>query len=167
MVYCHSTEKESFKKKWEAERKILNAAGATEEMINELYEFDLKVFRSDRNFRIHNRSFAEFEESNCDAGENSPVMKENLDVMSVQMDFSYRAGGRYGWIDEMDSEWLALALKQLTGEEIELLTVLFDEEYSQTEAAKKLGKSPAWIVWKKKAIREKLERARSMVNHTS
>ena len=167
MAYNHAKENERFKKNWAKEEIILKEAGMPEEAIKELYEFDLMTFKSNRRFRLHNCSFAEYEEKDIDAYEKSPMMKRFREALSTEMEISFSMNRSFGWIDEMDGEWLTYALRSLSEEEKEVLTLLMEEEFSRNEVAKKLGKVPTWVTWKKKAIREKLERARSIANHTS
>ena len=89
------------------------------------------------------------------------MIKQFREVLSIEMEISYRSNDPFGWIDEMDSEWLTNALRSLSGEEKELLTMLVEENLSQEETAKRLGKNPSWVIWKKKIIREKLEKEKA------
>ena len=165
MAYNHGKENASFAKKWAKEEKILKEAGMQEEAITELFEFDLMTFNSNRRFRIHNCSFAEFEENDIDVYEKNPMMKKFKEALTVEMEISPSANNPFAWLDELDSEWLTLAVKGLEEEEKYLVTGLIVNQYTLVELAEQMGQTPSWITWKKGEIRKKLEKAKA--NHTS
>ena len=49
MGFNYASEKKKFTKKWDKLRKEYKAAGMSEQDIQVMYEFDLKVFRNNRN----------------------------------------------------------------------------------------------------------------------
>ena len=114
---------------------------------------------------MHNCSFAEYEEDEKDAYEKSPMMKQFKEALSIEMVISPSESNPFAWIDEIESEWLTLAVKELTEEEKYLLTGLVMNQYTLVELAEQMGQVPSWITWKKEEIRKKLEKAK--VKHTS
>lgn len=62
------------------------------------------------------------------------------------------------WLDEIEDEDLIKKLKQLSDEELDLISKLAFGDYSQQELAVELNKSQAAISQKLKTIRKKLRK---------
>ena len=131
------------RRKFEAEQKKLaeeyRALGMSEEKIQALYEFDLAQFNSKRRYYMHTQEFStsDFEEGESDDSE-STLLHKFFDELTVTIEYgSYSS--RYWWIEEIEDEELAGRVRKLTAEEIEMLTLVAFEGYSQVDAAEKMG----------------------------
>ena len=128
---------------FEAEQKKLaeeyRALGMSEEKIQAMYEFDLAQFNSKRRYYMHTQEFStsDFEEGESDDSE-STLLHKFFDELTVTIEYgSYSS--RYWWIEEIEDEELAGRVRKLTAEEIEMLTLVAFEGYSQVDAAEKMG----------------------------
>ena len=131
------------RRKFEAEQKKLaeeyRALGMSEEKIQAMYEFDLAQFNSKRRYYTHTQEFStsDFEEGESDDSE-STLLHKFFDELTVTIEYgSYSS--RYWWIEEIEDEELAGRVRKLTSEEIEILTLVVFDGYSQVESAKKMG----------------------------
>ena len=131
------------RRKFEAEQKQLaeeyRALGMSEEKIQAMYEFDLAQFNSKRRYYTHTQEFStsDFEEGESDDSE-STLLHKFFDELTVTIEYgSYSS--RYWWIEEIEDEELAGRVRKLTAEEIEILTLVAFEGYSQVDAAEKMG----------------------------
>lgn len=131
------------RRKFEAEQKKLaeeyRALGMSEEQIQIMYEFDLEQFRSERRCRIHTQSFLpeDFDEDEDD-NEKLSIFEKFREVLTTSIEDSY-CKSRYWWVEEIEDEELAGRVRKLTSEEIEILTLVVFDGYSQVESAKKMG----------------------------
>ena len=131
------------RRKFEAEQKKLaeeyRALGMSEEKIQAMYEFDLAQFNSKRRYYTHTQEFStsDFEEGESDDSE-STLLHKFFDELTVTIEYgSYSS--RYWWIEEIEDEELAGRVRKLTAEEIEMLTLVAFEGYSQVDAAEKMS----------------------------
>lgn len=156
MKWNDGQKRAEFEKEQAKLRKEYLAAGMTEEQIKEMYEFDLSVYKGDRIEAIHTQSFdfdnAEFDDKETD----NPLFKKYLDVISVTPEYS--DSSRYGWIEEIENDNLAKAIKSLPYDYIDILTDLFVYGLSQTEIAKKRGVT-------RKAINKKITKIKSFLKN--
>lgn len=98
--------------KFEAEQARLaaeyRAAGMSEEQIQQMYEFDLEVFNSNRRFAEHTQQFPESPFEDGDEGQ-SPLYEKFSEALTVTMDLPI-GNDRFSWIDEIDDEQLVQRL---------------------------------------------------------
>lgn len=129
------------RKKFDAEQAKLaaecRAAGMTEEQIQQMYEFDLAAFNSNRRFAEHTQAFLESPFEDGDEGQ-SPLYERFPEVLTVTMDVP-TGSSRYGWIDEIDDPDLVDFLKALPERDIELITLIAFEDCTHQEAADQFG----------------------------
>lgn len=137
MSFYYAKEKREFDREWEQLRKEYEAAGMSEQTINALYDFDLQWFCSRRRFFNHTQSLpAESIEGDDSADQSSLIRK--FASFSVGFDES-QMGGRYGWVENIENNQLLDKLRKLTADDLELLTLIVIEGYSQTEVAQMNG----------------------------
>jgi RNA polymerase sigma factor (sigma-70 family) len=143
------------RKKFEAEQEKLaaeyRAAGMSEEQIQQMHEFDLEVFNSNRRFAEHTQEFPESPFEDGDEGQ-SPLYERFPEALTVSMELPI-GNWRYAWIDELEDEQLAKELKSLSVEDIELITLYAFEERSQEEISKQFGIS-------QRAVSKRIEKLR-------
>lgn len=133
--------------KFEAEQAKLateyRAAGMTEAQIQQMYEFDLEVFNSNRRFAEHTQQFPESPFEDGDEGQ-SPLYEKFPEALTVTMGLPV-GSDRFSWIDEIDDEQLVERLKRLSAEELDLITRIAMDEQTQSEVAAELGVNQSTI----------------------
>lgn len=141
MSFNNGLERKKFEASWEKMRVEYAAAGMDAAAIEEMYRFDLSVFNSDRRFAEHTQGMPDQQfDDDGDAArdDNSALLKKFHDSFTVVAQETDETR-RYGWLDEIERENLAAALKQLSSEDVELLTLYAMEGYSVTEIAAMKG----------------------------
>ena len=118
MGFNNARERRKFEKAWKTLRKQYRDAGFSEEGINAMRAFDEDAYRGERRFYEH----------------TCPLPED----IAVPFDESCLTG-RHAWADAIDDPALAFGLKQLTRDDLELLTLFAFESYSQPEIARLLG----------------------------
>lgn len=137
MAFYYAKEKREFEREWEKLRGEYEAAGMPQKDIDALYAFDLEWFNSRRRFIGHTQELPGEAMGGEDGKERSSLIRK-FASFSVCLDESLM-GGRFGWVDEIEDARLADKLRGLSAEDLELLTLLAIEGYSQTEAARIKG----------------------------
>ena len=139
MKWNNAKERKEFIKKQNKLHKEYLAAGMTKEQIKDLYEYDLGVYRNKRIEAIHTQKFdfdsAEFDDKETD----NPLFQKFLEKISVLPEYSDTS--RFGWIEEVENDKLAKALKTLPIDELELLTEWLVYGQSVTKIAEKQGRN--------------------------
>ena len=139
MKWNNAKERKEFIKKQNKLHKEYLAAGMTEEQIKNIYEYDLGVYRNKRIEAIHTQKFdfdsAEFDDKETD----NPLFQKFLEKISVLPEYSDTS--RFGWIEEVENDKLAKALKTLPIDELELLTEWLVYGQSVTKIAEKQGRN--------------------------
>ncbi len=68
-------------------------------------------------------------------------------------------GNRYGWLDEVESEEVSRALRSLSSQQIEILTLVAFEGYSATEAGRLLGMTQQGVSWHISKMKKNFEKS--------
>lgn len=134
MKWNDGKERAKFNSEQQALREQYIAAGMTEEQIQEMYAFDLKVFNGKRREAEHTQT---------------------SDKLTVTMNFS--DASRYSWIEEIEDEKLNAAIKNLSAEQIELLTEIVMSDKTASEIAREQHVSQQAISKRLKKIRNIFE----------
>lgn len=135
MSWNNGTERKKFESKQKKLAVKYREVGMTEEQIKILYELDLGEYNSNRRYQTHTQMLSS---SGFDDGEDSlksVLLQKFESEFSVTIDDSMEHS-RYWWIEEIDSPKLSQALKKLSYEDIEILTLLVCENYSQASIAR-------------------------------
>ena len=141
MGFNNGSERRKFDRMWKKLRVEYAAAGMDEAAIEEMYQFDLTVYRSNRRYAEHGLFAAEqvfSDDGDIVSEDKSPLLKRYFDSLAVlprDVD-GYRRGS---WVDEVESPRLACALRQLSASDLELLTLYVFEGYSVTDIAAMQG----------------------------
>ena len=93
-----------------------------------------------------------FDEPSAEQEDKSALMKKFLESVSRWDD--YTTASRYGWIEEVDDPSIYKQLQALRKADLELLTLIVVDGFSQTEIAAVLGCSPQNIFGRLKKIRK-------------
>lgn len=107
-----------------------------------IYDFDLAVFRSERTYRSHTQPLPS--EYISVGEEDHSVLFRKFSSTSITFDES-NFSGRYAWVDTIEKPQLARLLRQLSDEDLELLTFLVIEGHTQWELAHKWRCSQAAV----------------------
>ena len=122
-------------------------SGMSEEDIQDIYAFDLNVFRKNRTEFQRTQPLSE---SSCDDGTEqgesmSALLKKFSSALSVCDKYSFQSDPRFAWVDEMENNELYRKIISLPERDIDLLTLIAFEGYSQREVAEIRGIAPAAI----------------------
>lgn len=151
MAFYYAKEKREFDREWEKLRSEYTTAGMSIEDIDKLYAFDWDWFCSRRRFINHTQSLPAENIEGDESVEQSSLIRK-FSSFSVNLDETLM-GGRYGWVEEVEDAHLADKLRQLSLEDLELLTLIAIDGYAQAEIARIRGCSKNAI--SKKIIRIK------------
>ena len=145
MSWNDGYERKMFAKRQKKQAEEYRALGMTEEQIQAMYEFDLEQFKSERRHRVHTQPLQveEFEENDVDESDNT-LLNEFFDELTCTIETSGDKS-RYWWVEEIDNPNLVRAIKGLSMEQIELLTLVVIDGYGQTEIAEILNVSQSAI----------------------
>ena len=139
MSWNDGYERKMFAKRQKKQAEEYRALGMSEEQIQTMYEFDLEQFKSERRHRMHTQQFtsSDFEEGEEDDSE-STLFDKFFDELTCTIETSGEKS-RYWWIEEIEDEMLARKVRSMASEEIEMITLLVFEGYTQIEASQKMG----------------------------
>ena len=139
MSWNNAYRRKQFEEKQKKQAEEYRALGMTEEQIQAMYEFDLEQFKSDRNYYSHTQPLtaSDFDEGKEDESESTLFLKF-FDELVVTID-DCEEKSRYWWVDEIGEDDLLSGVRYLTPQQIEIITLIVFENYSQKEAAEKMG----------------------------
>ena len=115
--------------------------------IQAIYAFDLNMFRKNRTECQRTQPLSE---SACDDGSEqgesmSALLKKFSSALSACDKYSFQADPRFAWVDEMENDELYRKIISLPERDLDLLTLIALEGYSQREVAEIRGIAPAAI----------------------
>ena len=126
MCWNNGKERKTFEKRQAILAEQYRAVGMTEEQIQQMYEYDLAVYRSERVFYTHTQAL-EINFDDEDVGEVSNFLFEH------QTECFRNYSNRYWWVDEL--ERLYSVVKNMSDAEKELITLYVFDGYTQKEIA--------------------------------
>lgn len=145
MNWNNAYEKRKFEEKQKKQAEKYRALGMTEEQIKEMYEFDYAQFKSERRFHMHTQSFEPDKfDADEDDNEKLSIVEKFQEVLATTQDDSADKS-RYWWIEEIENPVFTKALKKLSQEQIELLSLIVADGYGQAEMAGILNVSQSAI----------------------
>ena len=128
--------------------------GMSEDQINEMYQFDLGVFKNTRNYYRHNQSLS-FDDSFDDETRN-PLLAQFLD--NICANAQPIQAKQFWWIEEIENEALYTVLNSMESKDKLIISLLVFEGYSQSEIARDfLHTSPQNVSLRIAAIRTLLK----------
>ena len=106
MGFNYGLEKRKFTEEWKKLYSEYKAAGMSEEDIQDIYAFDLNVFRKNRTECQRTQPLSE---SSCDDGieqgeSMSALLKKFSSALSVCDKYSFQSDPRFAWVDEMEND---------------------------------------------------------------
>ena len=124
MAFNYAHEKKKFEKEWKRLRCEYTSAGMSLEDIEAMRQFDLKVFNSNRRYFSHTQPLLSSDCGEDDSGqEDKSVLLERFSETMSVTDDGVSFHGRYWWIEELDTPELIQAIKMLSDNDKELLTL--------------------------------------------
>ena len=125
------------RRKFEEQQKRLaieyRANGMTDKQIEEMYQFDLRQFNSNRRYREHTQAFQVDEFDDADESDNS-LMRYFPEPLTSKID-DLASKTRFGWVEEIEDERLYKNLIGMSKDDIELITLYVFDGYTQDEIA--------------------------------
>lgn len=137
MGFNYGLKKKKFDMKWRRLRTEYESAGMAPDAIQKIYDFDVDEFKRRRIEALHTQSFTSDSSGGIDDGDESTLLNKFISTLSVSIDDLY-AHSRYWWIEEINDPQLTAKIKKLPASDIELLTLIVMEGYSQVEVAARL-----------------------------
>ena len=125
MCWNDGKERKLFEKRQAVLAKQYRLVGMTEEQIQQMYEFDLAEYRSERIFNMHTQAMEINFADDDDVGEVSNYLLE------CQTECFRNYSNRYWWVDEL--ERLYSVVKTMSDAEKELITLYVFDGYTQKE----------------------------------
>ena len=139
MTFNYGAEKRKFEKVWAKLAKTYAEAGMEPEAIKAMYEFDWKIFKSERNEALHTQEFAIPESANEEMDDcESPLYEKFLEQLSSEYD-TFGSHSRYWWLEELTTPCLTIGVPALTVEDKELLTLYIVDGLTIREIARYLN----------------------------
>jgi len=135
--FNYAKERRKFETEWIKLRTQYRAAGFPEEDIEAMYAYDKEVFRQERRHENHSQPLPS-EDFGEDGAENRTSLFGKFEQLSVSFDESGFTG-RFAWVDTIGDPILASRVKRLKHSDLELLTMIAIEGYSQPEIASIMG----------------------------
>ena len=127
-----------FRAEQKKQREYYLSVGMTEEAIAVIEKFDKEEFLSRLRYMEHTQPLSVLNGDGLDDDSTSPLYEKFYDRLTVTIE-TYKPRSRYGWIDEIENPRLLDAIRQLTQEQIEIITLLVFDECEQDEIAKIIG----------------------------
>lgn len=155
MGFNYAKEKRAFLKEWACLRSEYEAAGMSEKAIKELYAFDWEWFCNRRSFANHSQELP-LERIDDEDEQNRSALMIKFDSMRTTFDESTFAG-RFAWVDTIEDATLTDKLKQLSSEDLDLLTLIVMDGYRQPQIAVIMGCSQSNISQKVSRIKKYLK----------
>ena len=150
--FNYAAERNRFEEKWKKLRVEYAEAGMPQEHIEIMYQFDHAQFNSDRAFENHICPLSLASHPDAEPADGEKVIsQQNADRLTTEYD-AHGGHSRFWWVEEIESPRLLRGLRKLSQEDIEFLTLLFIEGYSQEECAVRMHSSQSAISRRYKRI---------------
>lgn len=128
MCWNDGKERKIFEKRQAILAEQYRAVGMTEEQIQQMYEFDLAVYRSERIFYTHTQALE------INFADDEDVCEVSNFLLEHQTECFRNYSNRYWWVDEL--ERLYSVVKTMSDAEKELITLYVFDGYTQKEISK-------------------------------
>jgi len=138
MAWNNGYESKKFKEEQNRLAAEYRAAGMTEYQIEQMKQYDLNAFNSKRRYFEHTQQFPKLPTNVDEEDGLSPIYEKFASEFSVELDIS-EIQDRFWWIEEIDDPSLAREIKNLTKDDIELITLYAFDNYSQDEISIRFG----------------------------
>lgn len=155
MGFNYAKEKAKFEREWAKLRREYAQAGMSEATIQEIHDFDWAAFLAERTYVNRTQSLPDEISPNIDKAERTKLLRK---FRSLSVSFEVELGNlSRNWADYLEDPRLLRGIKKLSKEERELLVLIALLEYSQSELAKILDRTPQAVSKQYKKIKEKFK----------
>ena len=155
MGFIYYEEKAKFDKEHEIMRVEYKAAGMSDEDINQIFEWDKKLFREERCYRCHNLDLErDWEEKEESAYEN-PFQSKFPEAFTAED--RYCINDFIEWDQPIDQMAIQKVLNKLTKYQMRIFKLYVLKNMSQAEIAEYLGISPSAVHHQMERIRKKFK----------
>ncbi len=131
MSYNYARERRKFVEDWKQKRAEYMAAGMDVSAIEEMYRFDLEEFRRNRIYTTHTVPELPFGFDDDEDKDKSMFLNRFREIVTAYD--NHTLNNRYGWVDDIDNPLLAKKIKELSINDIELLTLWVFDGFSQRD----------------------------------
>lgn len=146
MGFNYGFEKKKFEKEWKKLREEYSNSGMSEEDIQKMYEYDLRVFNRKRADAKHEQPFTgkmcsdseEYDES------KSALFEKFANELSYEDSYLYNKG-KFAWIETIENKELYKKISSLSDSDKELLTLLVIAGFNISEIARIQNKAISTI----------------------
>ena len=156
MGFNYAIERKKFDAEWTKMEKQLLDAGIDSEKVEEFYREELKVFGERRAYerRTQGMPVDVYEDTGKEKEEDSsPLMRKFSENFSVSIDCLCSAD-RMMWIEDIDNEALYKKLRKLSEKDLDVLTMLVMEEYTERDIAVKYGVTQSAVAQRIRKIKK-------------
>lgn len=153
MKYNHSAMRQRFMKKQKRLETQYRKAGMTEEAIHEMQEFDLSVFRSDRNELAHKAEIEEMIFYDRLTGESHYIDMDELPANAAMEIFHFDENT---WVDDIENRALFTFVDSLSADSKRILFLMICG-YTQLEIAGRMGISQSAISQKISVLEKRIK----------
>lgn len=152
MGFHYANEKKKFDHEWKRLRKEYADAGMSPSAIEAIHDYDWEAFLSRRTYENHTQPLPDAFLSGEVTEQGSKLFKKysSLSAAFDEENFS----GRYAWLSAIGDTDLSVKLERLSAQDLELLTLLVFEGFSQAEIAQKWGCTQQSVSWRMKKIKK-------------
>lgn len=133
MKYNYSAMKQRFDKEQKQLAAQYRAAGMSEEAINEMYQFDLKEFRLQRNDIIHKAELEEMTSYDRVTGDSHYMGMDEFPAVSMKQECSSD-----NWLDDIVNPQMHKAFTRMPDDYLQIITLLM-KGYQQNDIARMKG----------------------------
>ena len=134
MGFYYAREKKKFDAEWAKTAAWYKSEGMSDEDIEKMRQFDWAQFCGQRSYEKRTQPFPD-DYFNDD---NGSTLFQKFEPLTDTMDRELFQN-RYDWVEQISDEDLAHKLKSLSAMELEMLTLIAFDQYSQQEAAQKMS----------------------------
>ncbi|MGF7011626.1 DNA-directed RNA polymerase specialized sigma24 family protein [Lachnospiraceae bacterium PF1-21] len=156
MKFNYAIEKKKFETEQAKKRKEYIAAGMNAQQCNEMYEFDLEIFKKERTFCRHNQYFPTGTFEDNDNDEKSPLLKKFQEQLSTSDNYDELFYGDL--LQCIDDISLLNGLQTLSVEQLELLKLWAINGFTHEEIALQLGITRSSVTDRIARIKNKIKK---------
>ncbi|NCC87635.1 MAG: hypothetical protein EOM05_07165 [Clostridia bacterium] len=132
MIKSFATVYKEFNRTQLKRRKEYETIGMTKQQIQKIEDFDKQQFARDIAYMRRTKSLSE-NVGDFELESQNPLLYSFLEQLSCEMDLLQTS--RYWWLEEIEDERLNKKLRKLSDDDLELLTLLIFDGFSQAEVA--------------------------------
>ena len=146
-----------FRAEQKKQREYYLSVGMSEEAIAEIEKFDKQEFLRELAYKRNTIPLDALTPFEKDDESKNPLYDKNFYRLTVSIETD-RPQTRNGWIDQIENPKVLEAIRHLTEEQLELLTLLVFEERDQGEIAEILGITQGAISQRFATIKKNFQR---------